>query len=140
MLSALFMAERSRAGAFIDALLRAESQGDTGPLVAMFSPEADLQNPTMPRPLSGPEGAREFWDVYLRSFHGIRSEFRLIVETPRAAALEWTSRGRAPDGSEIGYDGVTVLEFEGDAIRRFRAYFDPRSLGVELGHRQADAA
>ncbi|MFT3764446.1 MAG: nuclear transport factor 2 family protein [Minicystis sp.] len=134
------MAERSRASAFIDALHHAESQGDIGPLVGMFAPEAELENPALHKPLRGPEGAREFWKVYVGTFREIHSEFRLVVETEQAAALEWTSRGSAPDGRELVYDGVTLLVFEGDEIRRFRAYFDPRSLGAQLECRSVQAA
>jgi ketosteroid isomerase-like protein len=134
------MAQESRANAFIDALLRAETTRDIGPIVAMFGPQAELCNPTLPGTLRGPEGAREFWTNYLHSFQDIRSEFRLVVETERGAALEWTSRGRALDGRAITYDGVSILELENGLIRRFRAYFDPRSLGAQLGHRPARAA
>jgi ketosteroid isomerase-like protein len=134
------MASQSRASAFIDALLHAESHRDIGPLVALFGPESELRNPTLPRPLRGREGAEELWTAYVATFREIRSEFRLILETEQGAALEWTSRGSAPDGKEIVYEGVSILELENGSIRRFRAYFDPRSLGAQLGHRPAQAA
>lgn len=134
------MAQQFRASTFIDALLHAESQRDIGPLAALFGPDAELQNPTLPRPLHGREGAEEFWSVYLATFREIRSEFRLVVESDHAAALEWISRGIAPDGKEIVYAGVSLVELENGSIRRFRAYFDPRSLGAQLGHRPARAA
>ena len=38
----------------------------------------------------------------------------------------------APAGGELVYSGVSILEFAGDKIRRFQAYFDPRALGREL--------
>lgn len=106
----------------------------------MFGPESELSNPTLPRPLRGRAGAEELWNAYIGTFREIHSEFRLIVETEQGAALEWTSRGSAPDGKEIAYEGVSILELENGAIRRFRAYFDPRSLGAQLGHRPARAA
>lgn len=134
------MVPKSRTNAFIEALTHAESQGDTGPLLAMFGPAAELQNPALPASLRGPEGAREFWDAYLATFRTIHSEFRMVLESDRGAALEWTSRGSAPDGRELVYDGVSIIEFEGDLIRRFRAYFDPRALGAQLQSRTPRAA
>lgn len=58
----------------------------------------------------------------------MHSEFRNVVETDRTALLEWQSRVRTAAGHDLTYDGVSVLEFDGDRIRRFRAYFDPTKL------------
>lgn len=88
------MDAKSRADAFIHALTHAEALGDPGPLIAMFHPEAELSNPSLPHPARGLEGAKEFWTSYLATFRGIRSEFRLVLESDQAVVLEWTSRGR----------------------------------------------
>ena len=40
------------------------------------------------------------------------------------AALEWESEGALPTGAPIRYRGVSLLEFAGDRVKRFRTYYD----------------
>ena len=126
------MAEKSRAAEFIEALSRLETNGELDPIVAMFDPAAEIGNPLTPEPLRGQSGVREFWESYRSTLGPIRSEFRAIIESDSSAALEWTSRGNAPAGGELVYSGVSILDFAGDKLCRFQAYFDPRALGREL--------
>ena len=125
------MAE-SRARRFIDALHHLEDSRNPDTLVGMFADGAELNNPTAETPLAGGGGAREFWQVYRDTFGEIHSDFHHVLEKDDAAMLEWTSRGSAAHGGTIEYDGVTVLEFDGDKVKRFRAYFDPHALGEQL--------
>jgi hypothetical protein len=57
----------------------------------------------------------------------MKSEFRNVIATEEGAALEWTTTG-TPSSDSVSYDGVSVLEIEGDKVRRFMAYFDTRDL------------
>jgi hypothetical protein len=124
----------SKASEFIEALRRIEESGDVEPMARLFAPDAELSNSTISRPLHGPDGARNFWRSYRQTFVEVRSEFRCIVESDEAAILEWTSRGKLVNGGEFSYDGVSVIEYPAGAIRRFKAYFDPRALGLQLEH------
>jgi ketosteroid isomerase-like protein len=122
----------TKASEFIDALSRVESEGDLEPMVRLFAPDAELSNPTSLTALKGPDGARAFWETYRGTFKSIRSEFRCVVESAEVSMLEWTSHGESADGAAFVYDGVSVIEHPAGAITRFRAYFDPRSLGAKL--------
>ncbi|WP_437589307.1 nuclear transport factor 2 family protein [Sorangium sp. So ce1000] len=124
----------SKASEFIEALRRLEESGDVEPMARLFAPDAELSNSTISRPLHGPDGARNFWRSYRHTFGEVRSEFRCVVESDEAAILEWTSRGKLSHGGEFSYDGVSVIEHPAGAIRRFKAYFDPRALGLQLEH------
>jgi ketosteroid isomerase-like protein len=121
-----------RAQTFIDALHDLEETRDTEPIVSLFNDDADISNPVMQHKHRGQDGARDFWSSYRGTFDEIHSNFRHVLEDGDTAVLEWTSRGRAADGGEIAYGGVSVLEFEGDRIRSFRTYFDSRALGMQL--------
>lgn len=123
------------AGRFIGALHRLEDQDDVGAIAELFAEGADLRNPAHAPKERGQEGARRFWRAYRGTFREIHSEFRNVVETDRAALLEWRSRGRTAEGRPVDYEGVSVLEFEDGRIRSFRAYFDPTELGHQLGGR-----
>ena len=120
----------AKAQRFVEALYRLENQGDVDSIASLFGDAAEVSNPTDDEPHRGREGARAFWSKYRQSFDRIHSEFRNIVESDDAALLEWRSEGRTAAGDDFAYDGVSVLEFEGGTIRRFRAYFDPRALGA----------
>ena len=78
------------------------------------------------------EGAREFRTKYRETFGEVRSTFRNRIVTPDRAALEWTTEGTTANGAPFSYEGVSILEIEGDLITRFRAYFDPEVLGRQI--------
>lgn len=122
----------SRTERFIDALHALEDEGDVDRIVSLFADNAELHNPTERYVHRGAEGARKFWDSYRRSFDAIHSEFRAVGEADDAALLEWESRGRTSDGGPIRYGGVSVIEFDGERIRRFRSYFDAHALGEQF--------
>lgn len=125
------MAER-HADRFIEALRALEEDDNLDDMVSLYADGAELRNPTDDAGHRGPEGARRFWDAYRHTFDEIHSEFHSVAEGDGVAMLEWTSRGRMAGGEEIEYDGVSVVEFDGDRIRRFRAYFDPLALGEQV--------
>lgn len=58
----------------------------------------------------------------------MKGEFRSVFADGEGhTALEWTTTGTA-NCTSVEYGGVSVLEIEGDKVRRFIAYFDPREL------------
>ena len=120
------------ADTFISALRAVEDRGELSQMVRLYGDDAELRNPTDERPHTGPEGAERFWTAYRAAFQSVHSDFRAVVEREGQAMLEWTSRGRTATGSDFEYDGVTVLEYDGDRVRRFRAYFDPADLHVPI--------
>src|SRR5918997_2164472 len=109
---------------FMEPLQGAERTGEVGPLVEMFADDAELSKLGDARLARGREGASRFWRDYLGAFAHIRSTFTLVVEGAGAAALEWTSEGDLPGGQPIRYSGVSLLEFDGGRVLRFRTYYD----------------
>jgi len=113
---------------FIDGLRKLEADGDVDELAGLYGPESLCGNTATTTTHQGPEGAREFWSGYRKAFDEIRSEFREAIQDGDAAALEWVTEARLRGGEAVRYEGVTVLEIEGGAVRRSTAYFDPRAL------------
>ncbi|MDB5297136.1 MAG: hypothetical protein JWO31_3119 [Phycisphaerales bacterium] len=110
---------------FIAALKQAEESKSPDPLVAVFAPDAELDNPSRSVVRKGTGGAGEFWKDYLSAFDGIRSEFTHVIESKDAATLEWKSQGTlAHGGGPVTYRGVSVVEFAGDKVKRFATYYD----------------
>jgi ketosteroid isomerase-like protein len=121
-----------RAQRFVDALARLEESGDVEPLVALFSEDAQVSNVASRRTFRGRKGARDFWREYKGMLRQVRSTFRNMIEAGDRVALEWESSGTAHNGAAVAYEGVSILEWDGEHISRFYAYFDPRVLGAEL--------
>ena len=114
---------------FIDALHKLEADRDLETIAGLFQESAAVSNVlTEDRPMN----AREFWQHYRDNFGEIKSAFRNEIITEDRAALEWVSEGTSTDGNEFKYDGVSILEIDGEKITRFQAYFDPNYLGRQI--------
>lgn len=121
----------SKVRAFVNALRELEEERNAEPLAALFADDATLFNPHIRR-LNGTQNVQHFWKTYRLTFGTVHSEFRHVLETDECAMLEWKSTGTGPTGRAFRYDGVSVLEFEGDRIKTFRTYFDPQLLADQL--------
>jgi len=121
-----------RAQRFVEALAKLESSGDMEPLVALFSDDAQVSNVASRQVFFGREGARRFWREYKGTLQRVKSTFRNMIEAGSRVAIEWETQGTAHNGAAVAYEGVSILEWDGDCIRRFYAYFDPHALGMEL--------
>ena len=114
---------------FIDALHKLERDRDLETIVGLFSENCEVGNVvTDDKDIS----AEKFWSSYRESFGEVESTFRNEIITGDATALEWTTSGTSGEGHEFKYDGVSILEIEGDKITRFHAYFDPNKLGKQI--------
>jgi ketosteroid isomerase-like protein len=117
---------------FIDALAALERERDVERITALFAPESEIGNIVSPRQFSGVEGARAFWEAYRDTFGEVASSFRNVIVSDDRAALEWTTTGTSAAGAPISYEGVSILEMADNKITRFRAYFDPHDLGLQI--------
>ena len=117
---------------FIAALGRLESQSDLDTIVSLFVEGAQVGNALMPEHFHGRDGAREFWKRYRDTFSEVRSTFRNVIVGEGHMALEWSTEATDLDGDHVSYDGVSILEIQGPAITRFRAYFDSAKLGRQI--------
>lgn len=121
-----------RAQRFVDALAKLEESGDLEPLLSLFADDAQVSNAASQRMFTGRDGARQFWKEYKGLLARVRSTFRNLIESGDRVALEWESQGTAHNGAAVSYEGVSIIEWDGDRIRRFSAYFDPGLLGREM--------
>jgi ketosteroid isomerase-like protein len=125
-------------GRFMDALKAAEETGGLDELLPLFADDAALGKLGVDHDDLGPGGAERFWRGYLDAFGDVRSTFRNVIEADGAASLEWVSEGTLPDGRPIRYHGVSLLAFDGDAIRRFQTYYDSAALAGPIAAAAAD--
>lgn len=124
------MAENT-AKIFIDALNKLESDRDLETICGLFSDDCDIAN-VVTEGNPQPTDVRHFWQSYRDNFGEVKSTFHNQIITENAAALEWTTNGTSTEGKDFEYDGVSILEIDGDKITRFHAYFDPNKLGQQI--------
>ena len=124
----------NRATAFADALQRFESDRDLDAFIQVFADDAELLRPEQRSGEKGAPGARAFWQQYLDQFGEIRSTFHRVVEAGDVGELEWTSKGSLGSGTDVEYEGVSLLEFGPDGrVSRFATYYDTAALSARLG-------
>jgi steroid delta-isomerase-like uncharacterized protein len=117
---------------FVEALRKLEEDRNVEALVEIHAEDCEVGNVAVPRTFSGHEGLREFWTSYRKTFNEMKSEFRnVFADEAGHAALEWTTEGTS-DSNTVSYSGVSILEIEGGKVKRFMAYFDPRSLTEQI--------
>jgi ketosteroid isomerase-like protein len=121
-----------RAQRFVDALAKLEQSGDVESIVSLFSDDAQVSNVASQRVFSGRDGARQFWKEYKGTLARVKSTFRNMIESADRVALEWETQGTAHNGAAVSYEGVSIIEWDGDQIRRFYAYFNPGLLTREM--------
>jgi ketosteroid isomerase-like protein len=114
----------SRVQQFIDALQQLEQTRDAQPLLGLFSKDAQLKSIAHHDHIGDASGLTKFWGDYVENFEEVKSHFIHIHSSGDLAVLEWTSEGTLAGGSPISYQGVSILEFIGDKISRFRTYYD----------------
>jgi limonene-1,2-epoxide hydrolase len=116
---------------FVEALRKLEEDRDVEPLAEIHTDDCEVGNVSVPETFTGQDGLREFWTEYRKTFGEMKSTFRNVFADDGRAALEWTTTGDS-NGDSVSYDGVSILEIEGDKVRRFMAYFDTRRLTHQL--------
>jgi steroid delta-isomerase-like uncharacterized protein len=116
---------------FVEALRKLEEERDVEALVEIHAEDCTVGNVSISETFKGHDGLREFWTEYRKTFGEMNSTFRNVFATEEGAALEWTTEGTS-NGETVSYEGVSILEIEGGKVRRFMAYFDPRSLTPQV--------
>lgn len=117
---------------FVEALRSLEDNRDLETIVGLYAEDCEVGNVVAPEKFHGTEGARKFWTTYRDTFGAVKSEFRNVFATDERAALEWVTDGTSTNGEAIHYEGVTLLEIDGDRVTRSRAYFDAGGLGRQI--------
>ena len=125
---------------FKAAVLKAEQTRDAGPLAAMFAGDATLDSPAHESPVTGSDGALEFWQKYLDAFTAVTSTFGATHALGETAAMEWQSHGTLPTGKSVDYRGVSIVTFAGDKVRRFVTYYDSAQFVAETASAIPDGA
>lgn len=124
---------------FIHALQELESSKETKGMLELFSETCEISNIAI-KPLHRKQGVLRFWQDYLGTFKEVHTEFKSVTETEGKAFLQWVSQGLFHSGRSATYEGLTLLEWEGEAIVRFKAYHDSAVFLKEGGKQHKEAS
>lgn len=113
---------------FVAALDNLHRNREVEPIADLFTDDATLSKVGMPHQEHGKQGARAFWQQYRDVFGSIDASFRHTASGDGIAFLEWTSEGTLSDGTDFRYDGVSVLEAQGETIDAFRTCYDTAAV------------
>lgn len=107
---------------FRQALADLEENGQLESIVQLYTSEPRLSS--LGREKVGPGSAEEFWTEYRKQFARIKSTFAEQIDDGNKSALFWWSEGELISGRPIAYQGVSLIETDGDLIRRFETIYD----------------
>lgn len=117
---------------FKEALWKVERDRNLEPMIQVLADDCEVGNVAVPKTFKGHDEAREFWTSYRKTFDDMESTFRnVFADDEGHAALEWRTEGTA-DGDSVSYEGVSILEIEGEKVKRFVAYFDSSVLSRQV--------
>ncbi len=115
----------NRSQEFADRMTEFERDRDVDSFVSdIFAADVELVRPETGRQLSGHDGARTFWQEYVHRFQQVESTFSRVRDG-ELGVLEWTSSAQLPNGTDIVYAGVSLLDFDAEGqVQRFSTYYD----------------
>lgn len=117
---------------FIGALIDLESTCDVEQIVKLFAKDCKVGNVITSENFHGIEGARQFWTNYRANFGDVCSIFQNEIYSENKVVLEWKTEGKTKNGQKVNYEGISILETEGEKITRFYAYFDSKHLEQQV--------
>jgi steroid delta-isomerase-like uncharacterized protein len=98
-------------------------------------------DPTQPEPIRGPEGFKQFVDMYQSAFHDAAVTIDDQIAEGDRVVTRWTGRGThtgelmgiAPTGKEVTVSGITVSRLVNGKIAEEWELMDALGMLVQLG-------
>ncbi len=123
------VADRAVMEQTLDVFWTAVSQGDIDSMVSVFAEDAVSQEPYGTPPLEGPAAIRQFFEGMSGAFQSISFTRDRTHVAGNRAAVAWSADATMADGTAVSFDGVDVVEFNGDGkIQRLWGYFEPLQM------------
>ncbi len=99
---------------------------DADAFTAMFATDGVTHDPVGTPPHAGHAAIRQFVTGIFGLFDTVGLTEDHVFVAGNGAAVKWTGRGRGKNGAEVTFEGVDVMEVNGEGkIRVLHAYWDP---------------
>jgi steroid delta-isomerase-like uncharacterized protein len=124
---------------------QAFNRQDLGALVACFTADGTYVD-TFFGPHQGPAALRGMFARMFREGRDYAWVMDVVVETPAAAAAEWTFGYVVTEaiprsaGRRVRFRGMSLFELDGGRIARYREYFDEGVALLQLGFKPESIA
>jgi len=118
---------------------------DVNALLACFTADGSYVD-TFFGPHAGQAALREMFERMFREGRGYAWVMDVVVETPTAAAAEWTFGYVVSDaiprsaGRRVRFKGMSLFELEGGRIARYREHFNEGVALLQLGFKPESIA
>ena len=102
-------------------LQEAFNEGNLGVVDEIFASDYVLHDPASPEEVSGPEGIKQFVQMYRSAFPDTHITVEDQIAEGDEVVTRWTGRGThqgelfggAPSGNQVELSGITISRFEG---------------------------
>jgi steroid delta-isomerase-like uncharacterized protein len=107
----------------------------------IFASDYVLHDPTTPEEISGPEGIKQFVQMYRSAFPDTHITVEDLIAEGDEVVTRWTGRGThqgelfgvAPSGNQVEVSGITISRFEGGKIVEDWTNSDTLGLMQQIG-------
>jgi len=124
---------------------KAFNRQDVNALLACFTADGSYVD-TFFGPHAGPAALRDMFERMFREGRDYAWVMDVVVETPTAAAAEWTFGYVVSDaiprsaGRRVRFKGMSLFELEGGRIARYREHFNEGVALLQLGFKPESVA
>ena len=119
----------AEATALFDRRRHAWLAADLDAYLACWADDMSFQSPTQAEPLRGRGAFADLVRNSLAFARPVRFDVRALAVEGRVVLAEWViAMERRADGRRIEWHGMSVAEFDGGLIRRWREYWNPSDL------------
>jgi steroid delta-isomerase-like uncharacterized protein len=117
-------------------LQEAFNEGNLGVADEIFATDYVLHDPTTPEEISGPEGIKQFVQMYRSAFPDTHITVEDQIAEGDEVVTRWRGRGThqgelfgiPPSGNQVEITGITISRFEGGKIAE--AWTNSDTLGL----------
>ena len=122
-------------------LEEAFNEGNLGVVDELFASDYVLHDPANPEEISGPEGRKQFVQMYRSAFPDTHITVEYQIAEGDEVVTRWTGRGThqgelfgvAPSGNQVEISGITISRFEGGKFVKDWTNSDTLGLMQQIG-------
>lgn len=113
--------------AFCDRWLRSWTGNQPETLLGFYHPDAYYRDPARPDGLRGHDALRKYFTRLLAANPEWVWRVVEVLPTAKGCCLKWRAQVPTRAGM-VDFNGLDIVELEGEQITRNEVYFDPRAL------------
>jgi len=119
--------------AAVERYYAAISARDIDAVIAMFAPDAVMRDPVGMPPATNARTRRDRYDGIALAFEMFAITPDRVVAVADEAAASWSAAGRARNGRDVTFDGISTFGFDADGrITHMSAYWEVSAIAAAM--------